>query len=70
MDVHQNARTTPHGRSLMIRRLAEGWSMAVVAASLGVDARTVRKWQDRNADEGAAELVRSIRRLRAPQERA
>jgi hypothetical protein len=38
MDVHQNARTTRHGRLLMIRRLADGWSMAAVAAAFGVDA--------------------------------
>ena len=54
MDVHQNARTTPLGRSLMIRRLADGWSMAAVAAAFGVDARTVRKWRDRHADAGDA----------------
>ncbi|MFZ1429563.1 MAG: leucine zipper domain-containing protein [Geminicoccaceae bacterium] len=57
MDVHQNARTTPLGRSLMIRRLADGWSMAAVAAAFGVDARTVRKWRDRHADEGDAGLA-------------
>ena len=28
MDVHQNAKTTPHGRRLMIERLAEGWTVA------------------------------------------
>ena len=47
MDVHENARTTPHGRLLMVRRLAEGWSVARVAAAAGVTPRTVRKWRDR-----------------------
>ncbi len=29
MGVHQNARTTPLGRSLMIRCRAEGWTIAM-----------------------------------------
>jgi hypothetical protein len=47
MDVHQNAKTTPHGRRLMIERLAEGWTVARVAAAAGVTAKTVGKWRDR-----------------------
>src|SRR3954452_11344837 len=67
MDVHQNARTTPHGRLLMIHRLAEGWSVAAVAAAMGVDARTVRKWRDRHAAEGEPGLAeRSSRPHRSP----
>ena len=38
MDVHQNAKTTPFGRRLMIERLAEGWTVPVAAAA-GVTAR-------------------------------
>ena len=45
MDVHQNARTTPHSRMLIVERLAEGWTVTAVAAAMGVDAKTVRKWQ-------------------------
>lgn len=67
MDVHQNARTTPHGRSLMVRRLAEGWTTAAVAAAFGVDPKTVRKWRDRHALEGDAGLAdRSSRPQRSP----
>jgi transposase InsO family protein len=67
MDVHQNARTTPRGRSLMIQRLADGWPAAAVAAAFGVDAKTVRKWQGRYAAEGEAGLVdRSSRPHRNP----
>ena len=67
MDVHQNARTRRHGRLLMIRRQAEGWSVAAVAAAMGVDARTVRKWRDRHAAEGEAGLAeRSSRPHRSP----
>ena len=67
MDVHQNARTTRHGRLLMIHRLADGWSMAAVAAAFGVDAKTVRKWRDRHAKEGEAGLAdRSSRPHHSP----
>jgi transposase len=58
MDVHRNARTTRHGRLLLIRRLPEGWSVAAVAAAMGVDARTVRKLRDRHAAEGEAGLAK------------
>jgi transposase InsO family protein len=57
MDVHQNAKSTPRGRRLMIQRLAEGWTIAAVAAAFGVDARTVRKWRDRYVAEGKAGLA-------------
>ena len=33
MDVHQNAKTTPNGRRLMIQRLAEGWTISATAAA-------------------------------------
>jgi transposase InsO family protein len=67
MDVHQNAKTTPRGRLLMIRRLAEGWTVAAVAAAAGVTAKTVVKWRDRHAKEGAAGLAdRSSRPHHSP----
>ena len=34
MNAHKNARTTPFGRAVMIRRvLQEGWSVTAVAAA-------------------------------------
>ena len=54
--MHQNARTTRHSRMLMIERLQGGWTVPAVAAALGVDPKTVRKWRDRYAAEGAAGL--------------
>ena len=67
MDVHQNARTTLHGRCLMIRRLADGWTVAEVAAAFGVTLNTVRKWRDRHASDGAPGLVdRSSRPHHSP----
>lgn len=67
MDVHQNARTTPHSRMLIVERLNEGWTVPAVAAAMGVDPKTVRKWRDRFAAEGAAGLVdRSSRPHHSP----
>ena len=67
MDVHQNAKNTPHGRRLMVERLAEGWSVARVAAAAGVTPKTVRKWRARHALEGEAGLAdRSSRPHHSP----
>jgi transposase InsO family protein len=57
MDMHENARTTPRSRMLMVERLNKGWTVARVAGALGVDDKTVRKWRDRYRSEGAAGLV-------------
>jgi len=67
MDAHENARTTPHSRMLIVERLGDGQSVARVAAGLGITPRTVRKWRDRFAAEGEAGLRdRSSRPLRSP----
>ena len=52
MDVHENARTTPRSRMLMVERLQMGWTINAIAAAVGVDGRTVRKWRDRFQAEG------------------
>ena len=45
MNIHKNARTTPHSRLLMVRRvLDERQPASRVAAALGISERTVRKW--------------------------
>jgi transposase InsO family protein len=56
MDSHENARTTPHSRMLIVTRLAAGQSVAQVAASFGISSRTVRKWRDRHTAEGEVGL--------------
>lgn len=67
MDSHENARTTPRGRLLIVERLGAGWSVMEVAAAAGVTPKTVRKWRDRFAAEGAAGLRdRSARPLQCP----
>jgi transposase InsO family protein len=57
MDIHENARTTPRSRMLMIERLEAGWKVNAVAVAFGVDARTVRKWRERHRQDGEAGLV-------------
>src|SRR5512137_744274 len=69
MDIHKNARLTPHGRAWIVRQVAGGQTPTVVAAAAGVCPRTVRKWGERYRAEGLAGLVdRSSRphRLRRP----
>ena len=67
MDIHKNARTLPHSRMLIVERLAAGWSVSVVATAAGVTAKTVRKWRDRHASEGAPGLAdRTSRPHRSP----
>jgi len=53
MDIHKNARTTRLSRMLIIERLKSGWTVPLVAASLGITGKTVRKWRDRFDTEGA-----------------
>jgi transposase InsO family protein len=56
MDIHKNARTTPHGRMLIVKRLQAGCLIKQVATDLAIDPATVRKWRDRFAAEGEAGL--------------
>jgi transposase InsO family protein len=45
MKLHGNARTCPHGRLLMVRRVEkQKWTLAAVAEAAGVSVRTVSKW--------------------------
>jgi transposase InsO family protein len=70
MDVHKNARLTPLGREVMVRRVVDsGQTPEAVATAVGVCPRTVRKWAKRFREEGLAGLQdRSCRphRLRSP----
>lgn len=53
MKLHGNARLTPHGRTLMCRRVrSEGWTIAEAAAAAGCSERTCFRWLERyDADE-------------------
>src|SRR5438270_29338 len=56
MDVHKNARTTPHSRAKIISRVLAGESARAVAEDMGVAESTVRKWVRRYLAEGRAGL--------------
>ena len=67
MDVHKNARTTPHSREKIVRRVSGGESARGVAEDLGICESTVRKWLARYRAEGRAGLCdRSCRPHRSP----
>jgi transposase InsO family protein len=54
---HRNARTTFHGRLLIIERHRAGWPQAHIAKAMGISRRCVAKWISRFAAEGDAGLV-------------
>jgi transposase InsO family protein len=56
MNIHKNARLTPHGRALIVRQVASGQTPEATARAAGVCPRTVRKWVARFATEGVAGL--------------
>jgi transposase InsO family protein len=58
MNIHKNARLTPHSRAELARRvLVEGQAPMAVALAMGVTLKTVRKWVDRFLEAGTAGLV-------------
>jgi transposase InsO family protein len=58
MKIHGNARTCPHSRLLLCRRVLEqGWSLARAAEAAGVSERTAAKWLGRYRAEGKAGLA-------------
>ena len=64
---HGSARTTFHGRLLIVQRHRAGWPQAHIAAAMGVSRKCVKTWIDRYAAEGEAGLRdRSSRPHRMP----
>jgi transposase InsO family protein len=64
---HGSARTTFHGRLLIVQRHQAGWPQAHIAAAMGVSRKCVKRWIDRFAAEGEAGLRdRSSRPHRMP----
>ena len=54
---HGNARTTVHGRKLIVARHQAGWQKAHIAAAMGLSRKCVRTWISRYETEGEAGLV-------------
>ena len=66
MNVHKNARLTPSGRVLMMRRIESGWSVRRAAAALGVSERTAYRWLERWRDGDRCLMDRSSAPHRCP----
>jgi transposase InsO family protein len=70
MNIHKNARLTPHGRAELARRVVEcGQSIAEAAATFHVCAKTARKWAERfrrSGAEGLDDASSRPHRLRQP----
>ncbi len=65
--AHANARTTVHGRLLIVARYRAGWPKAHIAAAMGISRQCVSRWLDRYAAEGEAGLAdRSSRPHHSP----
>ena len=65
--MHQNARLTPKGRELSIKRLERGEYLEDVACVMGVSVRTVYKWRRRYREEGLSGVQdRSLPSLKSP----
>lgn len=64
---HANARTTFHGRLLIVQRSQAGWPQAHIAKAMGVSRKCVATWLTRFAAEGESGLVdRSSRPHHSP----
>jgi transposase InsO family protein len=53
---HRNARTTFHGRLLIVERHRQGWAQAHIAKAMGISRKCVGKWISRYLAEGEAGL--------------
>ncbi|OCB44308.1 transposase [Mycobacterium malmoense] len=53
---HRNARTTFHGRLLIVQRHQAGWTAAHIAAAMGVSRKCVHTWISRYGAEGECGL--------------
>jgi len=53
---HRNARTTFHGRLLIVQRHRDGWKQAQIAEAMGISRKCVHTWIRRYGAEGEAGL--------------
>ena len=57
MNIHENARTTPHSRATLVSRVREhGWTVPMAARAAGISERAAYKWLRRFEREGPAGL--------------
>lgn len=63
MKLHANARTTPHSRLVMVRRIEEeAWTASEVAEAFSVAVRTVYRWLKRYREGGVPALADRLSR--------
>ena len=61
---HRNARTTFHGRLLMVRRYRAGWAKAHIAEATGISRKCVHTWIGvRFVDRSNRNLAYSVPRV-------
>ena len=61
MDIHKNARLTPHSRADLVHRvLVKGETPKAVATAFGVSVKTVNKWGERFQAEGPRRVERPL----------
>ena len=69
MELHNNARSCPASRALLVHRIMGGMPVTRAAESAGISRRTAFKWKRRYREAGEAALVdRSSRPLRMPRQ--
>jgi transposase InsO family protein len=69
MEVHNNARSCPASRVLLVRRILGGMPVTGAASAAGISKRTAFKWKKRYLEAGEAALVdRSSRPHRMPRQ--
>jgi hypothetical protein len=56
MDIHKNARLTPHGRERLVEMIVSGQTPQAASEAVGVCPRTGRKWGARFEREGLVGL--------------
>ena len=65
MELHNNARSCPASRALLVRRMLDGMPASRAAEAAGVSRRTAFKWKKRFGEGGEAALLdRSSRPIR------
>ena len=57
MKLHDNARSCPKSRRLLVDRIGAGWSVMEAAEAAGITDRTARRWVARWRAEGPAGLL-------------
>ena len=64
--VHKNAKLTPAGRAVLVKRIEAGELVEVVARAMGVSVRFEYKWLKRFREEGDVGFGTGVENSRSP----